>query len=54
MVCGRAWFIQKEIEAYLLTRDAVAALTHGKALLDADLCQQTRQLAEVSRAARPT
>lgn len=39
-------FIQKEIEAFLLPRDAVAALNHGKALLDADLSLQTRQLAK--------
>lgn len=41
-----AGFFQKEIKAHLLTRDAVAVLTHGKALLDADLSQQSRQLAK--------
>lgn len=41
-----AGYIQKEVEAYLLTRDAIAALKHGNALLDADLSHQTRQFAE--------
>ncbi len=41
-----AGLIQKEVEAYLLTRDAIAALRHGKAQLGADLSQQAMQSAQ--------
>lgn len=41
-----AGFVQKEVQAYLATRDAIAALQHGKALLDADVSHQTQQFAQ--------
>lgn len=41
-----AGLIQKEIKAYLLTRDAIAALKAGKALLERDIQAQTTEFAE--------
>lgn len=41
-----AGFIQKEVQAFLSTRDAMAALNQGKAVVDADVSHQIREFSE--------